>query len=75
MGYRQVGKAQDFDSCISLVRVQLSQPKQKAPAWVPFVLACLLILQGILSIVSSITQRQVLPQSLCGQHQEKWICF
>ena len=27
MGYRQVGKAQDFDSCISLVRVQLSQPK------------------------------------------------
>ena len=22
-------KAQDFDSCISLVRVQLSQPKQK----------------------------------------------
>ena len=27
MGYSQVGKAQDFDSCISLVRVQLSQPK------------------------------------------------
>ena len=26
MGYRQVGKAQDFDSCIPLVRVQLSQP-------------------------------------------------
>lgn len=26
MGYSQVGKAQDFDSCISLVRVQLSQP-------------------------------------------------
>ena len=28
MGYRQGGKAQDFDSCITLVRVQLSQPKK-----------------------------------------------
>lgn len=26
LGNRQVGKAQDFDSCITLVRVQLSQP-------------------------------------------------
>ena len=32
-------KAQDFDSCISLVRVQLSQPTQRARASVPFVLA------------------------------------
>ena len=27
MGHRQVGKAQDFDSCIPPVRVRLSQPK------------------------------------------------
>ena len=26
LGSRQVGKAQDFDSCISLVRVQAAQP-------------------------------------------------
>ncbi len=26
MGYRQAVKTQDFDSCISLVQIQLSQP-------------------------------------------------
>ena len=29
MGHRQVGKAQDFDSCIPLVRVQPSQPDRR----------------------------------------------
>ena len=29
MGYRQVGKAQDSDSCIAKVRVLLSQPRKK----------------------------------------------
>ena len=31
MGHRQVGKAQDFDSCIPPVRVRLSQPKNRKP--------------------------------------------
>ena len=40
-------KAQDFDSCTTLVRIQLSQPTQRGRESVPFVLAGIQMRPGL----------------------------